>query len=503
MDGAAGIEVGFYGKLPSHGDFLRRRVSDEFVSVWDRWLQECVAGSQAALGPRWLDVYLTSPAWRFACDRGVFGQPALGLMVPSVDRVGRYFYLTLLATLPDHVDVAGAAASAAVFFENAEQLVVDTLAAATIDFESFDDRVGDLSRDLEALAGAPRVRLAPSAGEVLNGGAERDWQIPTGSPSDVRSVLHQLLSHRLGTLYDPLVIWWTDGSSMVEPNCLIGRGLPSPDVFAAFLDGSWERRQWTLVAADVNSTDQEDDGDTLTGDPSPPQYRSVGATDTGRVRKVNQDSFLERPEVGLWVVADGLGGHSEGEVASRMVCDALADLIPDASFDRMVELVTERVQQVNDHLVRAAARPYHAVISGSTVVTLLTRGTRCVVAWAGDSRVYRVRRGQLEQLTRDHSLLAESGFLPDGESPNAITRAVGGEPTLALDLYRDRVRPGDRFLLCSDGLTRTLSEERILHWMQHEYISAAVQGLMTDTLEAGAPDNVTAVIVEAYAPGWS
>jgi serine/threonine protein phosphatase PrpC len=74
---------------------------------------------------------------------------------------------------------------------------------------------------------------------------------------------------------------------------------------------------------------------------------------------------------------------------------------------------------------------------------------------------------------------------------------------LALDLYRDRVRPGDRFLLCSDGLTRTLSEERILHWMQHEYISAAVQGLMTDTLEAGAPDNVTAVIVEAYAPGWS
>jgi serine/threonine protein phosphatase PrpC len=114
-----------------------------------------------------------------------------------------------------------------------------------------------------------------------------------------------------------------------------------------------------------------------------------------------------------------------------------------------------------------------------------------------------MRQGQLEPLTRDHSLAVESAELAVGESMNAITRAVGGEPTLALDTYRDRVRAGDRFLLCSDGLTRTVPEARILEWMQHEYISAAVQGLVNAALDAGGPDNVTVVVVEAYAAGWA
>src|SRR4030095_2773226 len=131
MTGPVGI--GFYGKLPSHGDFLRRRVSDAFVGVWDPWLQECLAESRVTLGPRWLDVYLTSPAWRFACAPGVFErEPVMGLMVPSVDRVGRYFHLTLVATLPAHVNVI-AAATAAAFFDGAERLVLETLAADYVD----------------------------------------------------------------------------------------------------------------------------------------------------------------------------------------------------------------------------------------------------------------------------------------------------------------------------------------------------------------------------------
>ena len=100
-DQTVAIDVGFFGKLPSHGDFLRRQVSDAFVGVWDGWLQECLAASRAELGDRWLDVYLTSPVWRFACAAGTCGPaPVVGVMVPSVDRVGRYFPLTLVAELP-------------------------------------------------------------------------------------------------------------------------------------------------------------------------------------------------------------------------------------------------------------------------------------------------------------------------------------------------------------------------------------------------------------------
>jgi serine/threonine protein phosphatase PrpC len=153
---------------------------------------------------------------------------------------------------------------------------------------------------------------------------------------------------------------------------------------------------------------------------------------------------------------------------------------------------------VNEHLVRAATRLHRAVLSGSTVVALLARGTRCAVFWAGDSRVYRWRGGRLEQLTRDHSL-SESDRTAAGKESHAVTRAVGGEPTLLLDLYRDRVHPGDRFLLCSDGLTRAVPEAQIQIWMAQQDIRGAVDGLIKATLDAGAPDNVTVLIVEACA----
>jgi type VI secretion system protein ImpM len=402
--------------------------------------------------------------------------------------------------LPDHVTVVSAAAAAGPFLDGAERLAVDTLAADMIDFDSFDRCVTQLAGNLASVVEPPTVVLDVSAGEILGDAARRGWRVPTGGSSQLATVFEQLLSHRLLAIYHPLVLWWTNGSSMVEPSCLIGSGLPDPDAFAALLDGSWEHRHWQSVSAHVEEDHQA--GDTVIDDLTPPRYRSASSSDVGRSRSINQDAFLERPDIGLWVVADGLGGHSEGEVASRMVCDALADFLPAASFEQMIEDTNERVQQVNDQLVRAHNRP-DGPMSGTTVVALLVRGTRCAVIWAGDSRVYRVRRGRLEQLTRDHSLAAEAQELAVDEATNAITRAVGGEATLVLDVYRDRVRAGDRFLLCSDGLTRTVPDDVILEWMQHDYISAASQGLINAALEAGAPDNVTVVVIEAYAAGWT
>src|SRR4029453_8534496 len=145
------VDVGLFGKLPSHGDFLRRRASDAFVDAWDAWLRECLAGSHEAPRGRGADVYLTSPAWRFVCAAGACGPAAvIGLMVPSVDRVGRYFPLTLVADLPNAVNPITVVAASVSFFDRAERLIIDTLATEEIDFDHFDDQVVALVDLLEA-----------------------------------------------------------------------------------------------------------------------------------------------------------------------------------------------------------------------------------------------------------------------------------------------------------------------------------------------------------------
>jgi type VI secretion system protein ImpM len=491
---APGIEVGFYGKLPSHGDFLRRRVPDAFVEVWDSWLQECLVASRVALADRWLDIYLTSPAWRFVAAAGLLGpQPVIGLLVPSVDRVGRYFHLTIAATLPGDVDAIDAVTRGAVFLDHAEQLAIDTLAADAIQFETFDAAVRALADHL-AVFDASTVRLAPEASSVLADSASECWRIPLISSTNLEPMFREIFSRRMAALYDPLVVWWTDGSECVEPTCLLGRGLPAPESFAALMDGIWLNQPWRSlgVAGEPAAAPEPDE------DLTPPRFRSAGDSNVGKVRSVNQDSYLERADAGLWVVADGLGGLSQGEVASRMVCDALADLTPAGGFEDMVDAASERLSQVNSQLVHAAERAENAVRSGSTVVALLTRGTRFVILWAGDSRAYRLRDGLLEQLSRDHSETELDGVAHS----TAITRAVGGEATLSLDMVRGRVAVGDRFLLCSDGLSRTVPEAQIRELLQRADIRQAVDGLIQATLLAGAPDNVTAVVVEGFSqPG--
>ena len=490
------MEVGLYGKLPSHGDFLRRRASDAFVSAWDSWLQDSVASSRAALGDRWLDVYLTSPAWRFAAGAGTCGPaPVIGLMAPSVDRVGRYFPLTLVAELPPHANVIGAVTGASDFFERGERLVIETLAAEYIDFEDFDQRVTRLADELAFLSTPQQVLLDRTAAEVLSGNPNAGSQLPIASTGEIAFAFEQLLSHALGAVYDPLMVWWTEGSSVVEPSCLIGRGLPPPDTFAALLEGSWLQHRWRPVPARIERIE----GEELPVAEQPLSFRSVASSDVGLVREINQDAFLERPEIGLWVVADGLGGHADGHVASRMICDALADFDPGATFEDTIEAVRDRIHQVNDHLLHGSARALLSGRSGSTVVVLLVRHADAVVLWAGDSRVYRLRAGRLQQLTRDHSVANET-ILPVGpREAHMVTRAVGVTPRLDLELCRERVRAGDRFLLCSDGLTRVLSEEQISEWMQNEDIAWAVDGMIRATLDGGAPDNVTVLIAEAQA----
>jgi serine/threonine protein phosphatase PrpC len=238
--------------------------------------------------------------------------------------------------------------------------------------------------------------------------------------------------------------------------------------------------------------------DTIVEEDIHPVYVSAGLTDVGRLRSSNQDAYKELVAGGLWVVADGMGGYRDGDVASRMVCDAVQDIPGDLPFERAIDTIRQRMSDVNSALHSAAIRPVDPVVSGSTVAMFLVRRTSCAMLWAGDSRIYRLRHSRLTQLTSDHTWAAELNLQQPGEeADHAITRAVGGEDTLLLDVRRDRVRLGDRYLLCSDGLTHELHDEQIAALLGEGEPQACAKSLIDATLETGARDNVTVIVIDA------
>jgi type VI secretion system protein ImpM len=487
------MEVGFYGKLPSHGDFLRRRVDDDFLRIWDEWLQQSMAASRAALGEGWLDVYLTSPAWRFACDAGLFGRKGFaGVVAPSVDRVGRYFPLTVVFEIPEHAQPFMVAQRGEAWFDRIERLILETLAQEHVDLELFDEQLIASATDLELRSWTSAIEVDFRQAAEVAGSTRAQWHVPLGSATSMSVLTEQLLYARLRATHAPLTLLWTEGSARIEPCCLLMSGLPAPASFTAVLNGEWAHEGWHCIDAKVSEAPAHTD--TWVSSDHPVRYVSAGLTDTGKTRSVNQDAFIERADIGVWAVADGMGGHEHGEIASRMVCDALADLIPAGTLDATVEAIVERWRRVNGYLHRVATREINPVQSGSTAVALVTRGARCAVVWAGDSRAYRLRDGKLTQLSRDHVFGAE---FPGAIESYAITRAVGGEATLDLDVVNDRVRPGDRFLLCSDGLTHEIDDDAIRNILANNPLEACPRKLVEAALSAGGRDNVSVIVIDA------
>jgi serine/threonine protein phosphatase PrpC len=219
------------------------------------------------------------------------------------------------------------------------------------------------------------------------------------------------------------------------------------------------------------------------------------------VRATNQDAFIERPDLKLWAIADGMGGLSEGEMASRMVCDSLADGAVAATLDEQIEVAVTQLQRVNEHLRRAATRAVNPVQSGSTVVVLLIRGKECAVIWAGDSRAYRLRDGLISQLTTDHSWAAEGAAgAPSNAQSQAITRAIGTEDEFVPEVVRSEVRVNDRFVLLSDGVARILDTLALGKILQTAGPAACCALLIEQAIAGGGTDNVTAIVVDCGDP---
>ena len=233
-------------------------------------------------------------------------------------------------------------------------------------------------------------------------------------------------------------------------------------------------------------------------------WRSAARTDTGKVRARNEDAFLALPEQGLWVVADGMGGHQNGALASRLIVEQLAEL-PEGSLDQRLVELRQCLHRLNHRLgqeLTVTADRTDTVI-GSTVVALLLDGDRAACVWAGDSRCYLWRGSRLYQLSRDHSLVQqlidEQGLAPHEAArhpaANALTRAIGASETLQLDILELDVLPGDVFLLCSDGLYQGVSADELGACLNLPSPHLAVERLFQRVLDGPARDNLSAVVI--------
>jgi protein phosphatase/serine/threonine-protein phosphatase Stp1 len=235
------------------------------------------------------------------------------------------------------------------------------------------------------------------------------------------------------------------------------------------------------------------------------RLRSSAMTDTGPRRTHNEDAFVNRPDLGIWAVADGAGGHQAGEVASGMIVEALGTITPGLNAADALAEIRARIDGVHRSLIEEAARRGPGVAIASTVVILCVRPPHYACLWAGDSRAYCFSGGAFYRVTRDHSLvqeLVDAGVIDAHETEshpqaNVITRAVGAgdAETFALDKAIDVLRPGDRLLLCSDGLTKTMTEDDIVAVLRDGGEDAAKR-LVEEAVARQANDNVTAVVLD-------
>ena len=245
--------------------------------------------------------------------------------------------------------------------------------------------------------------------------------------------------------------------------------------------------------------------------------RAAGMTDVGCVRKHNEDSFLCDPELGLYVVADGLGGHAAGEVASQIVVERVAQFVSEtAEMDRTWPLEYDTSLTFDGNRLRVAlllsdlaitedikANPERETM-GSTVVAALVKGRHVTLAHVGDSRAYLLKKDGIHQITKDHSWVAEqvaNGILTPSEARihpfrNVITQALGNGGDLEIEVQEFEIENSDQLLLCSDGLSGMVGDAQIWDIVnQSPDLQTAVESLISAARDNGGEDNITVVLV--------
>ena len=517
-----GIMIGVYGKLPCAGDFFYRHLSASTLEALDRFHAQSLYELQKTYANQWQERFLHSAAWCCYIPRHCWADSSfLGVIVPSCDRVGRAYPLTLLLPLTPALEPMIFALPFERWLKRSQSIIQAGLEQQFSDTDAFFQALSATTQilgDWFRLGGSPpsyhrltfQQPWTPSDAIAFAWASEHCshrsiwWRYPDQGTGQLHYFDGLPLAQQYAELLDAdvslggatvqLPVDSLSAGKLVEPEPQSATDPAKPvlsDAHSATLlpQQAEMPMQEAYLSADYH--DPLSNVALLGGSEVTPSYSAQATvfSEIGHVRKQNEDAYLCCSESGLWLVADGMGGLSQGGLASQMIVDWVKQIELQGDIQQRSEQLCQQIRQANHSIFTHALK--QGCRCGSTVVALVQYQTNCAVVWAGDSRLYRFRAGQLMQMTQDHS--PHSDML---QHRSVINRAIGPEAEVDLDCHQFAWQLGDRFLLCSDGVYNFIEPAALQNCMAIDSLQGCVDAIEQQVLAGAARDNLTAIVVD-------
>ncbi|SFB15092.1 type VI secretion system protein ImpM [Rhizobium sp. NFR07] len=488
--------IGFFGKLPTHGDFVSTGFSRSVQDALDAWLQAGLAKAQHHFGERWEKDFRAMPAWRFIVERGLWGPMTMaGVIVPSRDRVGRSFPLVVATQLHDFAGDSRKLCLDDTWFIALEGLA-ETSAQRDFELDAFTAnlkrlrslRPGDFDFDDERGRGKPKAaafwwRFDPEDRQTKGFRSN-------GVPQPV-DFLELVMAGAAPAAPEPVAPQPIQPQPIqpqpIPPQPIEIEAVEEPEIPIDFDLEEMMAAAHADLALLLNPQTETAAAAPIPAAPAPGfRIADSHATHPGTRLSVNADATLVRAEPAIFAIADGLGDGSDAVEASRATIALLSDATLQDSIETLVQDIKGKLGRAHG-LLQSAAASKGITPPCASIVTLAAVQDRFALVWAGDARAYLVRDGMMRCVTRDHVSIGLR---------RSLSRAIGLQGQLSPEVLIDNLQDGDRFLLCSNPLARTISERVIAELLLSLDLEEAAERLVQEALIANCRDNVSAVVID-------
>ncbi|QND54720.1 type VI secretion system-associated protein TagF (plasmid) [Phyllobacterium sp. 628] len=454
------VLAGYYGKVPSKGDFISRRLDRDVRSKFDQWLQLALQSSRDMLADEWMELYLNAPIWRFYLEANICGPyPVVGMMIPSVDKSGRYFPFLVAAQIPDFALSVASIAQADEWLHSLESTLLSVL-DDEFDIDYFDRQLTKRAFDLGALE---------SPG--------------TGVSAEATSAFAPLAAALAGSKRGAQSVWWTSGSDRRKPGMSIYPGWPAAAAFASFFKDDTASSAFNEEFARARQSGQSLHNNGMFSEAKSSSNLSVaGRSHRGTLAEQNTESFVFRLEKGLVSLADGTFGLTRNATIARFLLASLDSIpLPD-DVDGALQLLTNRLEEAK----RALTERLDIAVAGLALqagsLSFISRQNRFGLLVQGNVHCLLLRDGKLTELT-DTALGNRSSSTLKLQLHAASTTVTG-------DLL-----PGDRFLLMTANIAQNALESSVSSLVKGSRIESIVDQIIDNSLINGAADNLTVIAI--------